>query len=66
LFYWLTAVVRGCAPEEQEQRENEELQWLTERLIYWRDHIESWNAPWAAFLLREEPNKEKLLHEKKG
>ena len=66
VFYWLTAAVRACAPEEREQREQEELLWLTERLIYWRDHIEEWNAPWTEFLLREEPNREKLLHEKKG
>lgn len=66
VFYWLTAVVRNCAPEERERRESEELLWLSERLLYWRDHIEDWNAPWAAFLLREAPNREKLLHEKKG
>jgi hypothetical protein len=66
VFYWLTAAVRECAPEEREQCESEALQWFTERLLYWRDHIEEWNAPWAEFLLREAPNKEKLLHEKKG
>jgi len=66
VFYWLTAVVRACAPQEQQQRENEELLWFMERLLFWRDNIDSWNAPWAAFLLREAPNKEKLLHEKKG
>jgi len=66
VFYWLTAVVRQCAPEERETRESEDLIWFMERLLYWRDHIEDWNAPWANFLLREAPNKEKLLHERKG
>lgn len=66
VFYWLTAAVRACAPEEREQRESEELLWFTERLIYWRDNIDEWNAPWTDFLLADAPNKEKLLHEKKG
>ena len=66
VFYWLTAAVWQAEPEQCEQRETEELLWLTEKLIYWRDHIETWNAPWAEFLLREEPNREKLLHERKG
>jgi len=66
VFYWLTAAVRSAEPDAREQRETEELVWLTERLLFWRDNIDSWNAPWAAFLLREAPNKEKLLHEKKG
>lgn len=66
VFYWLTAVVRQCTPKERETRESEELQWFAEQLLYWRDHIDSWNAPWAEFLLRAAPNKEKLLHERKG
>jgi hypothetical protein len=66
VFYWLTAVVRECAPQERERREREELLWFTERLLYWRDNIERWSAPWVAFLLNDAPNKEKLLHEKKG
>jgi len=66
VFYWLTAAVRQSAPEEREQRENAELLWLTERLLYWSNHIDAWNAPWAAFLLRDEPNREKRLHEQKG
>ncbi|HML68065.1 MAG TPA: hypothetical protein PKA81_06660 [Clostridia bacterium] len=66
VFYWLTAVARNTAPEQRDLREQEELAWLTERLLYWQDHIENWNAPWAAFLLREAPNQEKLLHERKG
>jgi hypothetical protein len=66
VFYWLTAAVRQSAPEEREQRERAELLWFSERLLYWRDHIDTWNAPWAAFLLRDEPNREKLLHERNG
>ena len=66
VFYWLTAAVRDTAQDLRDQREGEELAWLTERLLFWRENVELWNAPWADFLLRDAPNREKLLHEKRG
>lgn len=66
VFYWLTAAVRDAAPEKRDQREREELAWLRERLLFWQAHLEDWNAPWAEFLLRDVPNREKLLREKRG
>ena len=63
-YYWLTAVHRAAEPEEAEQRVQEELIFLMERLAWWEEHIESWGAPWASFLLRNAPNKEKIRHEK--
>ncbi len=66
VFYWLTAAVRGVEENERERREAQELAWLYERLLFWQEHLAEWNAPWAAFLQRDIPNREKLLHEKRG
>lgn len=63
-YYWLTAVHRASEPDRAEARAEEETAYLLERLCWWEGHIESWDAPWAAFLLRDVPNKEKIKSEK--
>ena len=63
-FYGLTALVLEAGPQAAQTAVEMELDRLYGRLLYWRDNIGADPRPWAAFLLRDTPNKERLLHEK--
>ena len=56
----------AAASEAADRAVENELARLYGRLLYWRDNIDAHPRPWAAFLLRDAPNKERLLHEKTG
>ena len=65
-FYGLTALALEAGPQAADRAVENELARLYGRLLYWRDNIDAHPRPWAAFLLRDAPNKERLLHEKTG
>lgn len=63
-MYELTALVRlygldGCAVPLSQKLET-----YAQRLMHWQTDAERHPGPWAAFLLRSAPNKERLLYEK--
>jgi len=65
VMYGITAFVYASEPKDADLIIAEELKWMYDRLIYWEKNIDKIDAPWASFLLREGPNKEKLLRLKK-
>ncbi|MFH0992869.1 MAG: hypothetical protein V1761_00810 [bacterium] len=66
VIYGLTAIARNNDSLIAEKIADE-CRRLYDRLIYWEREIETDQRPWAPFLLREDqPNKEKLLHDKES
>ena len=64
VFYGLTAFVYDGEETEKEAIVEEKLAWFYERLLYWQKNEKKDKRPWAPFLLKDAPNKEKLLREK--
>jgi hypothetical protein len=63
-FYGATAYVRAAEDRDADDVIAETLGWMHERLTYWEAHTDEDEGPWAAFLLQEGSNKERLLREK--
>jgi len=61
VMYGITAFVYASEPKNADQIIAKELDWLYDRLLYWEKNIDKVDTPWACFLMREGPNKEKLL-----
>ncbi|MEA4869531.1 MAG: hypothetical protein VB062_02700 [Christensenella sp.] len=64
VFYWLSALFRSAEPEDADRKIQSELRFLTERLLWWEQNPSEWDAPWAVFLRKDMPNKERLRHER--
>lgn len=65
VFYGLTAFIYAEGMEHYDAIVERECAFFYDRLLYWQEHIDEQDGPWAPFLLRDElPNKEKLLREK--
>lgn len=66
VFYELTSIVLENKDHNYESAVSEKINYYTERLMYWQNHIEALNVSWAQFLSDDtRPNKEKLLNEKR-
>lgn len=65
VFYGLTAFVYDDTTGHPDDIVKRECGIFYDRLLYWQNHIDDTQTPWAGFLLRDDvPNKEKLLREK--
>lgn len=65
VFYGLTAFVYAEGMGNYDAVVERECRMFYDRLLYWQEHIDELDTPWAAFLLRDDlPNKEKQLREK--
>lgn len=62
-MYGLTAVHYN-ASTHPEVAVKSALTYLQERLLYWQANIDTLSVAWAAFLLKDRPNKELLLFQK--
>lgn len=65
-IYALTALVYQHGTENAQQIVAAECDRLYGRLVYWQENADSVRRPWADFLLKDVPNKEKALAEKKN
>jgi len=59
VFYGLTAFVYATESQDTDETVAEELAWFYDRLLYWEENVDSVTTPWADFLLKEAPNKER-------
>ncbi|MDV0447188.1 hypothetical protein MsAg5_10670 [Methanosarcinaceae archaeon Ag5] len=64
VFYGLTAFIYAADPKDADAVTEKECQWFYDRLLYWEKNADAVETAWAPFLLKEAPNKEKLLREK--
>jgi hypothetical protein len=65
VFYGLTALIYDDNTHHPDDIVKRECDLFYNRLLYWQEHIDHIDMPWAEFLLRDDvPNKEKLLREK--
>ncbi|MBK5211844.1 MAG: hypothetical protein JJE36_06010 [Coriobacteriia bacterium] len=62
VFYGLTAFVYATGTQDTDEIVTKELAWFYNRLLHWEANTGSVTTPWADFLLKEAPNKERLLH----
>ena len=66
-IYALTALTYENGQDNAMVAVTKECDRLFERLLYWEKSIDTFQMPWAEFLLRNNvPNKEKLLREKES
>lgn len=62
VFYGLTAFIYAEGLEHYDTVVKRECDFFYVRLLYWQDHIDTVDMPWAGFLLKDDvPNKERLL-----
>ena len=65
IFYGLTAFIRDMEPEKATAGDiKSEIDWYCGELLYWENNISKQKGPFAPFLLKDAPNKEKLLRQK--
>ncbi|MBP1745075.1 MAG: hypothetical protein H6Q58_2053 [Firmicutes bacterium] len=65
VMYGITSFVYAAHPEDADSVIGKELKWFYDRLLYWEANVDKADRKWAPFLLRDAPNKEKLLRLKK-
>lgn len=66
-FYELTSLVFKSGEDEYHEKVCKKIDYYCQRLIYWQENIDKLDLEWASFLMDgTQPNKEKLLSEKRG
>jgi len=66
VMYAITAFVYAAEPKVADEVIAKECDWLYGRLLYWETNIDKIDVPWSPFLLKDAPNKEAFLRQKKG
>lgn len=65
-IYELTAIVLKYGKDNFAGPVSEKIHYYYDRLLYWQEHTDNLERDWVDFLLKDKPNKERLLSEKRG